>query len=322
MLSRRTDYKLRLQHSRKYTDMPPSEPHTDEPQEAPYNAFGNLLRFWRNAARFTQAELAGQLGTAARHISFLETGRSQPTREMIERLAEVFQFSNRERDMLHVAAGFMPDSEEIDIDAPKNRYLKENACLLLAKHDPYPAVVVSNVGDLLLCNKSWLQLMQDVMPDKILSTQSNMFDLFFSAQGLKDIIHEWETFSCMVLMKIQEQQLLTGNQKLKELCEWLQAYPGIPKNWIERAQTMEQGSHYRMNIKLPIKDGQAVSFHTRAVISGIDPERLSPLSQIYMHAFFPLSQSGVDYCHKRSATEVNPHSLLCDYIQPLPSDHS
>ncbi len=301
--------------------MPPSTPQP-ESQDAPYNAFGNLLRFWRTAASMSQAELANQLGTAARHISFLETGRSQPTRDMIERLAEVFKFRNRERDMLHVAAGFMPEIEDIDINAPENRYLKENACLLLAKHDPYPAVIVSNIGDIVLCNRSWLQLMQHVIPEKVLTPQSNMFDLFFSAQGLKDIIQEWDIFSCVVLMKIQEQQLLTGSQKLKELRDWLQAYPDIPDNWIERAQTMEQGSHYRMNINLPTPTGEAVSFHSRAVISSIDPERLSPLSQIHMHAFFPLSQTGVDYCHNRAAMEVAPHPLLCDYLQPLPSNNN
>lgn len=276
-----------------------------------YNAFGPVLRFWRNALKLSQAELAAQLGTASRHISFLETGRSQPTQEMIDRLAEVFGFDNHERDLLRVSAGFMPTSEGIDENTPEKRYLLESATLLLNKHQPYPAVVVNNIGDIVLCNKSWINLLHYFRSDYRMPDQCNMFDQFFADHGLKDIIDNWELFSCIVLMKIQEQQLLTGNQRLKELCEWLQAYPGIPEDWIDQARQIGPRSFYPMEISIPDKDGETINFSSRGVITGIDPERLSPMSQLYMHAFFPITDAGKRFSEKLDKHPPEPHPLLC-----------
>src|SRR3979490_1288666 len=103
---------------------------------------GQLLRRWRDQRRLSQLELALEADVSTRHLSFLETGRSQPSREMVVRLAEHLDVPLRERNDLLLAAGFAPASPETEMDAARMTVVRAAVRQVLAGHEPFPALVV------------------------------------------------------------------------------------------------------------------------------------------------------------------------------------
>ncbi|MCV6626316.1 MAG: helix-turn-helix transcriptional regulator [Cellvibrionaceae bacterium] len=242
-------------------------------------AFGRLMRFWRQVAGLSQAQLSERLATSSRHISFLETGRSRPSRTMIGRLSKEFALPGREANVLLLAAGFLP---EAGADGKRlNSRQREQLGWQLAKHEPYPAFVVNDIGDLLLCNRAWLKLLARAGL-KVGQGEMNMYHLFFSDEGIRRLIEGWEDFSCALLLQVKEQQLLTGDSKLNELMEWLSAYPGIPANWAERAKAIGFDSSYDIGVRFG-----SSRYSLRTVVTGVDPVSLALTAQLKLHLFFP-----------------------------------
>ncbi len=252
----------------------------DQPQEA---AFGRMLKFWRSQSGLSQAQLSARLGTSSRHISFLETGRSRPSRAMVQRLQQEFDLSSREGNLLLQSAGFLPNS--VATRQVLGERLKRQMGWMLEKHEPYPAFIVNDLGDVLLFNRAWLNLMQQAglkAGCEASGIQMNMYHLFFSEEGMRYVIDGWEDFSCALLMQVKEQQLLTNDSKLNELMEWLEAYPGIPKNWSEVARQVRFDSSYDIRVTLPQSD-----YSMKTVVTAIEPITLSANGTFKLHSYFP-----------------------------------
>ena len=115
---------------------------------------GSLLRDWRQRRRLSQLDLALEAGVSARHLSFLETGRSKPSREMVLHLSEQLEVPLRDRNQLLLAAGFAPAYAERAIDAPEMAPVREALERMLNGHEPYPAVVVDRWWNLAAANRS------------------------------------------------------------------------------------------------------------------------------------------------------------------------
>ena len=126
---------------------------------------GTLLRDWRRRRRLSQLDLALEAGVSARHLSFLETGRSQPSREMVFHLAEELDVPLRDRNQLLLAAGYAPVYEQRPIDAPEMAPVREALDVVLKGHEPYPALVVDRGWNLVLANDSVQLLTADVAPE-------------------------------------------------------------------------------------------------------------------------------------------------------------
>ncbi len=274
----------------------------------PHSAFGQLIRFWRTTLGLSQAQLAARVEAAPRHISFLETGRSNPTREMIQRLAEVLTLGERDVGTLLIAAGFVHEPPPLDLDAKENRPLKDSLSMMLAKHDPYPALVINSIGDIAMCNRSWLALMQIAqLDDRLMAPAVNLMDLYFSEAGLRRHIANWEELACFLLLKIKEQQILTNNPKLAELAEWLEAYPGLPSKWAMRAKDARQISHYDIHYQTPQMD-QAIA--SRTLVTGIEPERHRVISEWQLHSFLPLNHATAELWQQLPLDRITQHPLL------------
>ena len=123
--------------------------------------FGRLLRFWRNTFSLSQEALSLEVGVSARHISFLETGRSSPGKALVYQLAETFGLSSRDTSNLLAAAGFFPDKVKSDLSAPEQRWLRKSVALSLRDLEPAPAWVSDPCGTVLMVNRGWIQLDQD-----------------------------------------------------------------------------------------------------------------------------------------------------------------
>ena len=125
---------------------------------------GPLLREWRTRRRRTQLDLALDAGISARHLSFVETGRSRPGREMLMRLAEELEIPFRERNQLLLAAGHAPAFPERSLDDPDLAPVREALDLILKGHEPYPAVVVDRAYNLVAANAAATVLVEGSTP--------------------------------------------------------------------------------------------------------------------------------------------------------------
>src|ERR687896_1504808 len=125
---------------------------------------GTLLRDWRQRRRLSQLDLALEAGVSARHLSFLETGRAKPSREMVLHLSDQLDVPLRDRNRMLLAAGFAPAFEERPIDAPEMAPVREALDRVLTGHEPYPAVVVDRWWNLAAANRSIALFTDDVAP--------------------------------------------------------------------------------------------------------------------------------------------------------------
>jgi transcriptional regulator with XRE-family HTH domain len=172
----------------------------------------------------TQLELALEADVSTRHVSFLETGRSQPSREMIQRLSEELQIPLREQNALLVAAGFAPVHPQRDLDGGDLEPVREAVELVLAGHEPYPALAVDRYWNLVAANEALEPFFGGVSPD-LLAPPINVLRATFHPQGLAPRIANMEQWRPHMLARVRRQVEVTGDSALTELERELQEYP-------------------------------------------------------------------------------------------------
>jgi transcriptional regulator with XRE-family HTH domain len=188
---------------------------------------GGLLREWRERRRLTQFELALQAAVSARHLSFVETGRSRPSAQMVLHLAEQLEVPLRERNELLLAAGFAPAYAERDLDAPELGPVRDAIDQVLRAHEPSPALVVDRHWGLVAANRAVGALTGGVA-GHLLAPPANVLRLSLHPEGLAPAIlnlHEWREH---LLDRLRREALASGDEALTVLHDELAAYPGGP----------------------------------------------------------------------------------------------
>ncbi|MFL1428613.1 MULTISPECIES: helix-turn-helix domain-containing protein [unclassified Nocardiopsis] len=186
---------------------------------------GGLLKEWRNRRRLSQLELSLRAEVSARHLSFVETGRSRPGREMILRLAECLDVPLRERNRLLLAAGYAPVFAERPLDDADMGPVREVVRRVLAGHDPYPAVVVDRDWTLIEANTGIGLLLEGVDPD-LLAPPVNVLRVGLHPRGMAPAIANLDQWRAHLLHRLRLQADWTGDTGLAELYRELAAYPG------------------------------------------------------------------------------------------------
>ena len=143
---------------------------------------GPLLREWRERRRLSQMDLAADAGVSARHLSFVETGRSRPSPDVVLQLAERLEVPLRDRNRLLLAAGYAPVYQQRELADPEMEPVREAIALILDGHDPYPAVVVDHAWEMLAANRAVRLLMDGVAPD-LLEPPVNVLRLSLHPEG-------------------------------------------------------------------------------------------------------------------------------------------
>ncbi|WP_231402367.1 helix-turn-helix domain-containing protein [Caenimonas aquaedulcis] len=187
-------------------------------------AFGEHLRHWRQHRRLSQLDLAQEADISTRHLSFVETGRSVPSREMVLRLAERLEVPLRERNALLVAAGYAPMYRERPLDDPALASAREAVDLILRSHEPYPALAVDRHWNLLAANRMLPHLLEGADPS-LLQGPVNVLRLSLHPQGLAPKIvnlHQWRSH---LFERLRQQIHATGDATLAALLEELRGYP-------------------------------------------------------------------------------------------------
>jgi len=187
--------------------------------------FGRLLRGWRERRRLTQLDLSNQSSISTRHLSFLETGRSRPTTEMILRLAEHLDVPLRERNELLLAGGFAPAYPEHALDGPELAAVRASLRRVLEGHLPYPAVVLNRWWEIVDANPAIAIFLRGVEPE-LLSAPVNVIRLSLHPDGLAPRIENLPQWRGHLLSQLRRRVEYTGDSKLADLLGEVTAYPG------------------------------------------------------------------------------------------------
>ncbi|MEX2365323.1 MAG: helix-turn-helix domain-containing protein, partial [Pseudohongiellaceae bacterium] len=191
---------------------------------------GHLLATLRHARRFSQLELGLQAEVSARHISFIETGRTQPSREMVLRLADVMGLTHRDCNRLMNACGYAPVYTDLPLEEAAMEPVRHGLKMILDKQDPYPAAVLNNNWDLYMANQSLQRLLSALLPAGSLEGRINMLDIIFDPQGLRPYMTNWEAVASLLLRRLALQLQSEPRQALSELMEQLLSMDP-PANW-------------------------------------------------------------------------------------------
>jgi len=194
------------------------------PEGAP--SAGALLREWRQRRKLSQLELALRSAVSARHLSFIETGRAQPSREMILHLAERLDVPLRDRNRLLLAAGFAPVYGERSLDETEMAPVREALERFLAAHEPYPAVVVDRHWNVVASNRGVAYVNRDVAPE-LRMPPVNALRIALHPNGLAPRISNLADWSSFLLAHVRREIQATGDPELEALYEELLAYPGV-----------------------------------------------------------------------------------------------
>src|SRR5262245_6510743 len=194
------------------------------PEGAP--SAGALLREWRQRRNLSQLELSLRSAISARHLSFIETGRAQPSREMVLHLAERLDVPLRERNRLLLAAGFAPVFGERALEERDMTPVREALERFLAAHEPYPAVVVDRHWNVVAFNRGVAYVNRNVAPE-LRAPPANALRIALHPDGLAPQISNLGDWSGFLLARLRREIEATGDPDLEALYAELAAYPGV-----------------------------------------------------------------------------------------------
>lgn len=197
--------------------------------------FGDLMRNYRKAQRFSQLDLSLEADVSARHISFLETGKSNPSRNLVLTMAKVLQAPHKETNLLLNAAGFASVYSQFDWHSAEMGPIQKALKYQLRSHMPYPAVVIDGLWNLLMVNEAHEQiegLVRQLKPD--FPDTKNLVLQLFDANGYKDFLSNWQEVACFLLRRLYQESVLYQDRKeIPQLIERLLSYPDVPPDWRE-----------------------------------------------------------------------------------------
>ncbi len=190
--------------------------------------FGPLLRQWRQSRRMSQERLGLESEVSARHISFIENGKSQPSRTMVLVLASTLDLPLRERNVLLSAAGYAPVYRESGLDPAEMGPLRRILELILAQQEPYPALVVTPRWDLVQMNEAAGRVFAHFLEPPIEPiVATNVMHALFHPRGLRAFVVNWDEVSGTLLDRLRREAMIAPESgELRELLEALEAYPG------------------------------------------------------------------------------------------------
>lgn len=257
---------------------------------------GEHLRDWRQRRRLTQLNLAAAAGISTRHLSFMETGRSLPSRAMLLRLANLLEVPLRQRNVLLVAAGYAPVFHEHRLDEMQMAAVRTAIDRILAGHEPYPALAVDSHWHLVAANRCALDLMEGV-DAALLQPPQNVLRISLHPSGLAPRIANLGEWRAHVLERLRHQHAATLDPVLASLIEELAGYPGDGTG-------EHTGEGLPGGIVVPLRlrtaAGVLALFSTTTVFG--TPRDIT-VSELAIEAFFPADEATAAALAARAAAE-------------------
>jgi transcriptional regulator with XRE-family HTH domain len=252
---------------------------------------GDHLREWRQRRHLSQLDLAGEAEISARHLSFVETGRAAPSREMVLKLAERLEVPLRERNVLLVAAGYAPAFPQRTLDDPALKSARAAIDLVLRAHEPNPALAYDRHWNLVSANRMVAPLLEGV-PQRLLGQPLNILRLAFHPEALAPRTVNLAEWSSHLLERLHRQCEATADPELLKLHSELRAYP-IPAR---------SGPLSSDNVAIPLKlrlNGEVLSFISTTMIFGTPVD--ITLSELALETFFPADELTAERMRRMAA---------------------
>jgi transcriptional regulator with XRE-family HTH domain len=241
---------------------------------------GELLRRWREQRRLSQLELAGQADISTRHLSFVETSRSLPSREMVLRLAEQLDLPLRDRNTLLLAAGYAPVYSEAALDSPQMSAVRTAVRQILTAHEPYPAVVIDRGWNLVDANAGVAAFLAGCAPE-LLAPPANVLRISLHPDGMAPRIVNLGEWRAHLLGRLRREAAQTADPRLSDLLDELRAYP------CDRPEPETEHSG-ASDIAVPLRirhDGRELSFIGTVATFGTPLD--VTLAELSIESFFP-----------------------------------
>jgi transcriptional regulator with XRE-family HTH domain len=255
----------------------------DARMTSPSRPVGTQLREWRQRRHLSQLDLACEAEISTKHLSFVETGRSQPSREMVLHLAELLDVPLRARNAMLVAAGFAPVFPERAFDDPALGVARRAVDLVLAGHEPYPAVAIDRHWTLMAANGPALRLLGGADPT-LLQPPINVLRLTLHPTGLASRILNYSEWRLHVLTRLRRQIETTADPILAELAAELESYP-VPETSVA---TPGSDAAEFAGVVVPMRyqtEIGVLAFFSTTTIFGTPVD--ITLSELGIEAFFP-----------------------------------
>ena len=257
---------------------------------------GRLLRQWRMARRMSQLDLALEAGVSARHLSYVETGKSRASRETIGRLADALGMPLRERNTLILAGGFAPQFSETPLLTPALERMREAIELILRHQEPYPAFVVSRHWEVLLANDAALRMNGFLMQGRPMR-HGNLLHQVFDPEDFRPVIVNWDDVASRFIRHLHEEiATVPTDEGSGRLLEQLLAYPGVPSHW--RARDMASEPSPVLNLVFRSPAGELRFFETMTTFIG---PRDVTLDELRIECSFPADARTAAVCEQLRA---------------------
>ncbi|HYB29816.1 MAG TPA: helix-turn-helix transcriptional regulator [Solirubrobacteraceae bacterium] len=251
-------------------------------------SIGELLRDWRRRRSLSQLELALEADVSSRHVSFLETGRARPSREMVLRLAEHLDIPLRERNRLLLAAGYAPLYVERSLEEPEMAPVHRALDRFLRAHEPYPAVVLDRHYNLVSSNDAVAVLTAGVAAE-LLAPPANALRVTLHPDGMAPRIVNLAEWSAHLLHRLRRQAALMADPELERLDDELASYPGVS---VEAPAEDASGGDIVLPLRFRADDRELTFFST---ISTFGTPVDITLSELMIEAFYPANAVTATY---------------------------
>jgi transcriptional regulator with XRE-family HTH domain len=245
-------------------------------------AFGDMLREWRQRRHLSQLELSARTGVSSRHLSYIETGRSRPSRQMILYLAENLSIPLRERNALLLAAEYAPvySHRALDDNDSDMIYVRDAIERLLTSHNPYPAFVIDRNWEVVARNENTAVLLKDVAPE-LLIPPVNALRLALHPSGLAPRIVNLAEWSAYLLRRLDHQILTGADPGLAKLADEARSYPGV-------AEPAQEAANLPDRIFVPLRimnGGRELQFLNMVATFGTALDVTA--AELVIEAFYP-----------------------------------
>ena len=244
---------------------------------------GTLVRDWRVRRHRSQMDLALAAGVSPRHLSFVETGRSKASPELLLALAEHLDVPLRERNTLLLAGGYAPRYSRTSLESPEMTRVLDTLQTILERHDPYPGVVIDRYWNVVLANSAALALVQD-LPEHILGPPLNIFRVSLHPDGLASLTLNFDDWATYLLGQLHRAMVLTGDPELESLIDEVSSYPDVAVMGDWRAAVVLDEPKilvpFRMNI-----GGAELSLFTTLTVFGTPLD--VTLAEMAVELFYP-----------------------------------
>jgi transcriptional regulator with XRE-family HTH domain len=246
-------------------------------------AFGQLLSRWRRLRGKSQLVLAVEAAVSPRHVSFVETGRSKPSREMVLTLATALNVPLRDRNTLLLAAGYAPLYRETRLDAPELEPALRALDMILKHQEPYPAVVLDGQWDLLRANDAAGAFFSAMLGDARPEGRPNVLRLMFDERYLKPHVERWSEVAGELVQRVHREAAGGApNDALRQVLREVLAYPGVPEGF----GSLDPGVALAPFVPISFKRGD-LAFRYFSLVATLGTPQDVTLQELRVECFFP-----------------------------------